>query len=82
MPEGETIALAQRLDASWDTRDNPFAATRGILLSGGVEHVDAFDAFASVEDPIELPREPLPAIHAAACRAISASRRGRGSPSP
>ncbi|AUX20614.1 hypothetical protein SOCEGT47_010860 [Sorangium cellulosum] len=43
MPEGKTIALAQRLDASWDTRDSPFAATEGFLLSGGVEHVDAFD---------------------------------------
>ncbi|WP_437867964.1 POTRA domain-containing protein [Sorangium sp. So ce363] len=55
MPEGETIALAQRIDASWDTRDTPFAATRGFLLSGGVEHVDAFDAFASVRAQSSFP---------------------------
>ncbi|WP_437308616.1 BamA/TamA family outer membrane protein [Sorangium sp. So ce388] len=55
MPEGRTIALAQRVDASWDTRDTPFAATRGFLLSGGVEHVDAFDVFDSVGDTTSFP---------------------------
>ncbi|XXX78857.1 POTRA domain-containing protein [Sorangium sp. So ce134] len=55
MPEGRTIALAQRLDASWDTRDVPFAATRGFLLSGGVEHVDAFDVFDSGESQSSFP---------------------------
>ncbi|WP_437289264.1 POTRA domain-containing protein [Sorangium sp. So ce406] len=55
MPEGRTIALAQRLDASWDTRDVPFAATRGFLLSGGVEHVDAFDVFDSGEAQSSFP---------------------------
>ncbi|WP_437578697.1 POTRA domain-containing protein [Sorangium sp. So ce887] len=55
MPEGRTIALAQRLDASWDTRDTPFAATRGFLLSGGVEHVDAFDAFDSARAQSSFP---------------------------
>ncbi|WP_437336585.1 POTRA domain-containing protein [Sorangium sp. So ce394] len=55
MPEGRTIALAQRIDASWDTRDTPFAATRGFLLSGGVEHVDAFDVFASGESQSDFP---------------------------
>ncbi|WP_437969144.1 POTRA domain-containing protein [Sorangium sp. So ce260] len=55
MPEGRTIALAQRIDASWDTRDTPFAATRGFLLSGGVEHVDAFDAFDSARTQSDFP---------------------------
>ncbi|WP_437601091.1 POTRA domain-containing protein [Sorangium sp. So ce590] len=55
MPEGRTIALAQRIDASWDTRDTPFAATRGFLLSGGVEHVDAFDAFDSARTQSSFP---------------------------
>lgn len=55
MPEGRTIALAQRLDASWDTRDVPFAATRGFLISGGVEHVDAFDVFDSGEAQSSFP---------------------------
>ncbi|MGK3996595.1 POTRA domain-containing protein [Sorangium sp. So ce1024] len=55
MPEGRTIALAQRLDASWDTRDVPFAATRGFLLSGGIEHVDAFDVFDAGESQSSFP---------------------------
>ncbi|WP_234023459.1 POTRA domain-containing protein [Sorangium cellulosum] len=42
IPDGRTIALAERLDASWDARNNPFAATDGFLVSAGVEHVDAY----------------------------------------
>ncbi|WP_437678584.1 POTRA domain-containing protein [Sorangium sp. So ce131] len=42
IPEGRTIALAERIDASWDARNNPFAATDGFLVSAGVEHVDAY----------------------------------------
>ncbi len=43
-PQGRTFALAQRLSASWDRRDNPFAATKGTLLTGDIEHVNAFPA--------------------------------------
>ncbi|HVY46014.1 MAG TPA: POTRA domain-containing protein, partial [Minicystis sp.] len=46
-PEGRTIALAQRLGATWDRRDNPFAATRGTLLAASVEHVNAFPSAAA-----------------------------------
>jgi outer membrane protein assembly factor BamA len=42
VPEGRTIAVAERVSATWDARDNPFAATRGILLAGSIEHVNAF----------------------------------------
>jgi len=41
VPEGRTVALSQRVSATWDRRDNPFAATRGTLFSAGVEHVTA-----------------------------------------
>ncbi len=41
-PEGRTVALAQRLGATWDRRDNPFNATRGTLVAASVEHVTAF----------------------------------------
>ncbi|MBM4357160.1 MAG: BamA/TamA family outer membrane protein [Deltaproteobacteria bacterium] len=51
VPEGRTIAFSQRLSATWDRRDNPFAATRGTLLSAGIEHVTALplDASANVD---------------------------------
>ena len=41
VPEGTTLALAQRLGATWDRRDNPLGATRGTLVSASVEHVRA-----------------------------------------
>ncbi len=41
VPEGRTLALAQRLSATWDRRDNPFAATSGTFLTAAVEHVTA-----------------------------------------
>jgi len=41
VPDGTTLALSQRLGASWDRRDNPFAATRGTFVSLSVEHVSA-----------------------------------------
>lgn len=40
-PEGRTVAIAQRLAATWDRRDNAFAATRGTFLNAGIEHVSA-----------------------------------------
>ncbi len=42
VPEGQTAALSQRIGATLDFRNNPFAATRGFLLAGSVEHVSAF----------------------------------------
>jgi outer membrane protein assembly factor BamA len=41
-PDGLTVAVAQRVTASWDRRDSALAATRGTLLGGAVEHVRAF----------------------------------------
>ena len=41
-PEGLTLALSQRVNFTWDLRDNPFNATRGLLFSTSLEHVDAF----------------------------------------
>jgi outer membrane protein insertion porin family len=42
VPEGTTLAVAQRASFTWDFRDNPFNAQRGGLVSTSVEHVDAF----------------------------------------
>jgi outer membrane protein assembly factor BamA len=41
VPQGTTLAVAQRIGLTWDRRDNPFDATRGTLLSASVEHVRA-----------------------------------------
>lgn len=41
VPEGTTRAVAQRLGAAWDRRDNKLDATRGTLVSFSVEHVRA-----------------------------------------
>ncbi len=41
VPVGQTVAFAQRVSATYDGRNNPFAATSGILLAAGVEHVTA-----------------------------------------
>ncbi len=42
LPDGESVAFAQRAVFVWDRRDNPLDATKGTLLSSGVEHVDSF----------------------------------------
>jgi len=42
VPQGRTMALAQRIGITWDRRDTPFAATRGTYVSTGMEHVYAF----------------------------------------
>jgi outer membrane protein assembly factor BamA len=39
VPEGTTIALAERVGFSWDRRDNPLGATKGTLFTTTVEHV-------------------------------------------
>jgi outer membrane protein assembly factor BamA len=41
VPEGSSVAVAERIGFTWDRRDNPLSATSGTLLSGGVEHVRA-----------------------------------------
>ena len=41
-PEGLTLALSERINFTWDLRDNPFNATRGALFSTSLEHVNAF----------------------------------------
>jgi outer membrane protein assembly factor BamA len=42
IPDGLTLAVAQRIGVTWDRRDNSVAATRGTLLSVNLEHVNAF----------------------------------------
>ncbi|MEZ4293966.1 MAG: POTRA domain-containing protein [Polyangiaceae bacterium] len=50
VPEGQSVAFSQRVSATWDARNNPFAATSGVLLAGGVEHVNAFPVGDPPED--------------------------------
>jgi outer membrane protein assembly factor BamA len=42
VPEGRSFAVALRATARWDRRDNPFAATRGTLVSAEAEPVIAY----------------------------------------
>jgi outer membrane protein insertion porin family len=42
IPNGLTLAVAQRIGITWDRRDNAVAATRGTLVSLNLEHVNAF----------------------------------------
>jgi outer membrane protein insertion porin family len=42
VPDGLTLAVAQRIGVTWDRRDNAVAATRGTLVSLNLEHVNAF----------------------------------------
>ncbi len=41
VPEGTTLAVAQRIGFAWDRRDNPLGASRGTLVSTSLEHVRA-----------------------------------------
>ncbi len=41
VPEGTTVAVAQRIGLAWDRRDNPLGAAAGTLVSASVEHVRA-----------------------------------------
>ena len=56
VPDGQTVALAQRLSTTWDRRDNAFAATRGTLVSLDVEHVHAFPSNTSASITSEFLR--------------------------
>lgn len=42
VPDGASVAYAQRFVVTWDRRDNAFNATRGTYLASGIEHVDAY----------------------------------------
>jgi outer membrane protein assembly factor BamA len=41
VPDGTTVAVAQRVGATWDRRDSPLDATAGTFVSVGAEHVNA-----------------------------------------
>jgi outer membrane protein insertion porin family len=41
VPQGVSIAIAQRLGFTWDRRDNPLDATSGTFVSASAEHVHA-----------------------------------------
>ena len=41
VPQGVSIAIAERLGVTWDRRDNPLNATSGTFISASVEHVHA-----------------------------------------
>ncbi len=41
VPEGTSVAVAERFSVSWDRRDVPMAARRGVYLTASVEHVTA-----------------------------------------
>lgn len=44
VPDGDSIALAQRVGFTWDRRDNPLEAASGTLLALATEHVTALEA--------------------------------------
>ncbi len=59
VPVGQTVAFAERINGTYDGRNNPFAATSGILVAAGVEHVtalptDATDPSAELSDFLKL----------------------------
>ncbi|HEY6727792.1 MAG TPA: POTRA domain-containing protein, partial [Polyangiaceae bacterium] len=41
VPEGTTVALAQRVELAWDRRDQPLEPSSGTFVAAGVEHVNA-----------------------------------------
>ena len=53
VPEGTTLAVAERIGFTWDRRDNPFGATKGTLIAAGVEHVRADPVGENVTDPAD-----------------------------
>ncbi len=42
VPDGQSFALAQKVTAAWDRRDNSLDAMRGTFVALTLEHVDAF----------------------------------------
>jgi outer membrane protein assembly factor BamA len=54
VPDGQSIAFAERLVFTWDRRDNAFNATKGTYSVSGIEHVDAFpQSWTTPEKPPE-----------------------------
>ncbi len=53
VPDGTTYVIAERVQASFDRRDDPFAAKSGILVTAGAEHVDAYPTSSSTS-PIDF----------------------------
>jgi outer membrane protein insertion porin family len=53
VPEGTSLAVAERIGINWDRRNNPLGATKGTLVSAGIEHVRATPVGESAQ-----PREP------------------------
>ncbi len=47
VPQGVSVALAQRIGFTWDRRDNPLDATSGTFVSAGIEHVHSNPADSS-----------------------------------
>ena len=63
VPDGETYAVAQRLLATWDRRDNAFNATRGTYLVTGIEHVDAYPTASNLATSRALGKAAPPSSH-------------------
>ncbi|WP_245776278.1 outer membrane protein assembly factor [Pajaroellobacter abortibovis] len=42
VPDGPSVAIAERFSVAWDRRDQTLNAHRGFYLFGGVEHVDSY----------------------------------------
>ncbi|HEY2410439.1 MAG TPA: POTRA domain-containing protein [Polyangiaceae bacterium] len=64
VPQGVTIAVAERLGVTWDRRDNPLDATSGTFFAAGVEHVHAKPLDTSVSQDsgcgtAVMPGQPL-----------------------
>jgi outer membrane protein assembly factor BamA len=51
VPDGTSVAIAQRVGVTWDRRDSPLDATAGTFVSLGAEHVHA--------EPVGETREEL-----------------------
>ncbi|HEY4106287.1 MAG TPA: POTRA domain-containing protein [Polyangiaceae bacterium] len=57
VPQGVSIALAQRVGVTWDRRDNPLDATSGTFASASVEHVHATPVDTSPSQDTGCPGE-------------------------
>ncbi len=53
VPDGQTLAIAERIGATWDRRDSPLDATSGTFISLGAEHVYAFPVGETAQDKQE-----------------------------
>jgi outer membrane protein assembly factor BamA len=49
VPDGTSLAVAQRVAVTWDRRDNAFNAHRGTYLATGIEHVQTFPIDADTQ---------------------------------